>query len=199
MGPALRQPDRRSCGAAVAVRARMLRPGAPALAPEQFGAEVLRAHADLTRWGRTGTAAPLQAIGWLRALGTPPWRLAEDLARTTGVPYAVTWARWGSGRRDRTWESLTAASGPAPVAAYVGSRWLPRHVVLALDAVDADADGRDEVLVYEPSRGTDVVRGRAEWLEDRLSLGGWDHPWAVVAPRAPDAVRTGRRAPRTRA
>ena len=179
---ALRQPDRRSCGAAVAVRARLLRADAAPVAPTLawFGAEVLRTHVELTRWSAPTPAAPLAALGWPRALGTPPWRLAADLTRTSSVPYAVTWARPGS--RERTWDLLAAASSLTPVAAYVGDRWLPRHVVLALRPV-ADPAGPDGVLVYEPSRGTDVVRGRDAWCHGRLALGGWDRPWAVVAPR----------------
>ena len=63
---------------------------------------------------------------------------------------------------------------PGPVAVYVGSRWLPRHVVLALGTVG------DAVEVFDPAAGATVTLGRARWAEHRLGFGRWDHFWFVV-------------------
>ena len=80
-------------------------------------------------------------------------------------------------------------SGPTPV--YVGSRWLPRHVVLAV-AVEDDA-----IACYEPASGRRTRLTRAQWLRGELArCGGWPVPWVVV-DRAPLSrrPRRGRRTP----
>lgn len=99
-----------------------------------FAADVLAMHRRLNRW-------------WPRALGTTPWAIAAELG--------------GRVRRFRAGEVVAAL--PTPVPVYVGSRWLPRHVVLA---VGTTAD--DGLRVYDPARGAVVpltaVRWRTTWF-----------------------------------
>lgn len=158
------QPDQRSCGAACLVVARGL--AEPAYArtmrdPDRWRAEVLRAHGEVTRprdgsrWG-----AP-----WPRALGTPPWAVARRLGITSG-------RRWRTALPDLAAVTEAVRAG-SPVPLFVGSRLLPRHVLLAVE-VDAapDADG---VRVYDPARGT--VRPLADALRT-----GWPRWWCAVLP-----------------
>jgi hypothetical protein len=184
----LRQPDRRSCGAAVAVVARILRDpayAASAARPAAFAAEVLARHRRLTGW-RDADGRP--QLAWPRALGTPPWALARELGRLARTPYAVRGVR---ARRDAAWDRLRAATPTRPVAVYVGSRRLPRHVVLVTGPVDA-AGGA--VRCYEPAAGREVRLERAAFAAGRCGLAGWDRAWFTVAP-----ALTRRRARRTRA
>jgi len=58
--------------------------------------------------------------------------------------------------------------GPVPV--YLGTRWLPRHVVLALEMQN------DGLRVYDPARGAVVLIGSSRWKVP------W---WSVVPTRGP--------------
>jgi hypothetical protein len=87
---------------------------------------------------------------WPRALGTTPWAIGRRLG--------------GRVRRYRREQVLAALPRPVPV--YLGSRWLPRHVVLAL----GERDG--EPLVYDPAKGAVVA----------MSTSRWQHPWWAVLP-----------------
>ncbi|KQP64334.1 MULTISPECIES: hypothetical protein [unclassified Nocardioides] len=167
-GPALRQPDQRSCGAAVVVVARMLDDAAYAeRALPRFGAEVLAAHRRLT--GARDATGALQAP-WPRAVGTPPWAVARALPRG---PHGVRRAR---GR----FEDLLRAVGHGPAALYVGDRWLPRHVLLA---VGRDGDGPAARLgVYDPGSGTVRTLTRDAYADGALPLGRWRRPWFAVLP-----------------
>lgn len=168
----LRQPDRRSCGAAVLVAARTLAHPtyAAALAsPAHARAEILRVHAEAT-----GAARPSggMQVPWPRALGTPPWAVAARLSALAGVPYRQHLIRVGDG-----FDRLAAAGAERPAALYVGSALLPRHVVLV---TSADQDG---VRCFEPARGVIVYLSRDRFEEDRLDVAGWSHPWFAVVPR----------------
>jgi hypothetical protein len=149
----LRQPDRRSCGAATVVmaEARVDPAYAERVCADQatFGAAVLRRHRDLTRWPP-----------WPRMIGTPPWAVARALTALTGVRHRTRLVR----RR----RSVPPASG----ALYVGSRWLPRHVVLVVDV------GR----CYEPASGRVAGVPRDAYAAGELSLAGWSTPWFAVTP-----------------
>lgn len=170
-GPALRQPDQRSCGAACVVVARMLRshPLRSRLVGG-FSAEVLSAHRVLT--SATDVAGRPQ-LPWPRALGTPPWAVARALAVSAAVPYRTALVRWSRGS---AYDSAAAAVGEHPVALYVGSATLPRHVVLVLAA------GVDGLDVYDPADGRLHTVTRRDFEQARLRLGGWPHPWFLVHP-----------------
>jgi hypothetical protein len=160
-----RQPDRRTCGAAVLVMARML--GEPAYArwvgeaadpAARFADEAMRTHR------RTNRAAGLQ-LPWPRALGTQPWALARELPGRQ----RVTWVR----DRPRAWARTMAAGRPVPW--YVGSGLLPRHVVLV-----TGRDSEDRVRVYEPHSGATVRVTRESFVGGTLGLAGWDRPWFIL-------------------
>ncbi len=148
----LRQPDARSCGAASMVMARALAdPAYAETATTSFTPDVLATHRRLTSWRLRGR---LQ-LPWPRTLGTPPWAVARELSALTGRRHHVRLVRWSS-------------RAPARGALYVGSRWLPRHVVLVVDDHPARC--------YEPASGRVLpVDGRP--------LAGWPVSWFVVAPR----------------
>ena len=107
-------------------------------------------------------------LPWPRSLGTPPWAVARELGGR------VRWLRRrGSGYG-------TAKAGlPRPTPVYVGSRWLPRHVVLVVDEVD------ETLRVYDPARGRVFDVDRSAFAAHRLGLSGWDVPWWVVTPGEP--------------
>jgi hypothetical protein len=171
-GPALRQPDQRSCGPSCLVVARMVLE--PAYAEEvrpRFDAEVLATHRGAT--GVRDARGAIQ-VPWPRALGTPPWAVAREMSGITGTPCGWRLARWG---REAAYERVVAGvSGGHPVPVYVGSRWLPRHVVLALEA-DAEA-----IEVYDPARGTPRTVARAAFERGEMGVGSWNQPWFVVGP-----------------
>ena len=170
----LAQPDRRTCGPSVLVSLLMLESegyreqvlrGGPEAARARFAAEVWAAHRSTNRgvdWrGR------LQ-LPWARTLGTAPWALARHVGGR--VRYVLL-----PGRRAAAYDLLVASlrSGPTPV--YVGNRWTPRHVVLAVGVHDG------AVACYEPATGRRTRFTREEWLGARLAgCGGWPVPWAVV-------------------
>ena len=176
LGRQFQQPDQRSCGAATAVMLEALRNDSYARrllagGDEEFDREVRAMHRRIT--GPVDAAGAIQAP-WLRMIGTPPWALARQVGRRSTRPGSSPpgSAPVAPGRR---W--MPACSRTYPVPAYVGSRWLPRHVVLAFERLE------DAVRVYEPSSGKVVQVTREEWVEGRLLLAGWPEPWFVVSER----------------
>lgn len=145
--------------------------------PDQaaFSAKTLQRHRRLSSSRRPGG----RQLPWPRALGTSPWAVAHELSHLTGRRYRTRVVlRRGIGE----FESALRAVGPdTPVALYVGSRWLPRHVVLAV--------GRAEgaLLVYEPSAGQLRRVHPGPWRWRRLGLAGWRRPWFVVLPDGADS------------
>lgn len=174
LGREFQQPDQRSCGAAVAVMAEALRNDTYARrllagGDEEFDREVRAMHRRIT--GPVDATGAIQ-VPWLRAIGTPPWALARQLGRSSTRGRVVT-ARFRPGR---AWAAMnTSLRGGALVPAYVGSRWLPRHVVLAVEPLD------DAVRMYEPGSGRVVRVTREEWIDGRLLLGAWREPWCVIS------------------
>lgn len=172
----LRQPDQRSCGPSSLVVARLLLDEryAGSVLPggsSRFRDEVLGLHRRVTR---PVLAGRLQ-LPWPRALGTPPWAVARELS--TIPPPAASRARLVL-RRGPAYERVESAlRGGRPVPVYVGSRWLPRHVVLAVGARDEGLD------VYDPAAGRLVAVSRGAFTTSRLRLSGWDRAWFVVLPR----------------
>lgn len=165
-GP-LRQPDARSCGAAVTVVHRMLTdPDYADHVHDDFADEVLATHRRLTGWRHP--AGGLQ-VPWPRALGTPPWSIAQELTYRTRAAHSVRWiAPW---RRDVALEALREALVAAPVPLYVGNRWLPRHVVLVVGP---------DLLTYNPASGGTVRLDPEAFLAAALPFSRWTHPWAWV-------------------
>ena len=142
---------------------------AATVTPDTFRDEVLDLHRRVTR--------PLDARGalqlpWPRALGTPPWAVARQLS---ALDAERTYVARLALRRPRAFDRLASAGAPAVL--YVGSTWLPRHVVLVVEASEAS------LRVYEPSRGVVVGVSRDAFLEARLGLAGWAKPWFTVTPR----------------
>lgn len=181
------QPDDRSCGAASLVVAQAVRhegyaellvtgvhPGTgwrvPGPVAERFGAETLAMHRRVT--GPVDLAGRTQ-VPWPRALGTPPWAIAHQLSRADRR-YVVRQALVG---RAAVLDALLARLGPeTPVALFVGDRWSPRHVVLALDP---DEDG---FRAYDPASGRLRPVTREAFVGRRLPFGRWHRPWFVVRP-----------------
>ncbi len=169
----LRQPDRRSCGAASLVMARRLvHPRYAGQVRDQatFAHEASTLHRRLT--SVSDTAGGWQ-VPWLRVVGTPPWAVARELRLLAGVPYAVHGVR---GHR-HVWAHLRDVGPQRPAAVFVGDRFLPRHVVLVTEVDDARA------TTYEPTSGRLLQVGRERWERSDLDLAGWDRPWLVVSPR----------------
>jgi len=142
-----RQPDSRTCGPSVVVVAEELhRTGTLPDPWPDFAARVQATHRRINRL-------------WPRALGTTPWAVRRALAAQEPRPRRI--------RRFRAAE--VAAALPQPVPVYVGSRLLPRHVVLVLAARES------ELIAYDPARGGLI----------RLGSGRWTRPWWAIVP-APD-------------
>jgi hypothetical protein len=167
------QPDRVSCGATVLVVARMILDheygefiGAAPSVPDRFREEVLAMHRRVTA---TVDQGHLQ-MPWPRSLGTPPWAVAHQLGDRR-----VRWIRTSPAAGYDAVIEATSERRPVPV--YVGSRWLPRHVVLAL------GEHGGALRFYEPARGRLVDVSRPEFAHARLGLAGWDHAWWAVLPR----------------
>jgi hypothetical protein len=171
----LHQPDQRSCGPSALVVARLLLderyadsvlPGGAVL----FRSEVLDLHQRVTR---PVLAGRLQ-LPWPRALGTPPWAVARDLSLLP--PPTRSRARLVLRRRSAYDRVGAALRRGRPVPLYVGSRWLPRHVVLVVGTLG------DGLQLYDPAAGRVVEETRAAFETRRLRLSGWDRPWIAVLP-----------------
>jgi hypothetical protein len=190
------QPDQRSCGATALVVARIL--GDPEYAAyvdgttdlahartvagdlrlkERFRAEALTMHRRIT--GISDVSGRAQ-IPWPRAFGTPPWAVARQLSATpsadgTPATYSSHVARIGlSGAFNR----LLAAGDAGRVSSiFVGSTWLPRHVVLVVDRTAAGT-----VHVFDPARGRVSELDRAAFTGRKIGIAGWDVAWFVVTP-----------------
>ncbi len=139
---------------------------------DDFRHEVLDCHRRLTASRDAGH----RQLPWPRALGTPPWAVRRELERITGREHHLHLARRS---RAAAYDRLAAAGG----ALYVGSSWLPRHVVLVLPPT-----GRDDAAAlrcYQPSRGTVVTLPHAEFVAGRLTSAGWPRPWFTITPAEP--------------
>jgi hypothetical protein len=168
----LTQPDQRSCGPSSLVAAHILLDAT--YRPAAFSADVLALHRELT----SGSYAGRAQLPWPRALGTPPWAVARAMSSYAGVPYRTRVVRVGS--RTSAFSAVVAAlTAGHPCPLYVGSTWIPRHVVLAVEPSD------DGVQVYNPGRGTIDELTRASFEAGELTgFGRWTRPWFAVLPRA---------------
>ena len=162
---ALRQPDRRSCGAASVLAARALLTG---WRPVDGGAEIAEEHRLLVS---ARSARDRLQMPWPRALGTPPWAVATALRALSGEHVATVMAR---PRPGIGYEVVRENLRSRPVAIYLGSRLLPRHVVLAV------GESGDGVEVFDPAAGR-IQRVPAEnWVGHRVGVAGWNHLWFVI-------------------
>ncbi len=198
----LRQPDARSCGAAVLVVARMLndvtyaeyvvtgthpvtghiltRHRRPARPEERFATEVLAMHRRSTR---SITVSGSAQLPWPRALGTPPWALAAQMSGPHGSGRGGTYrAHWAwPGRREALLDAARAALAAGEVLPLVvGSCWLPRHVVLVTGGRGGSSD--HHFGVYDPAIGGTRQANAAAFTAGALGLGPWSTPWALVLP-----------------
>lgn len=161
----LRQPDRLSCGAASVVAARALVDGTHPADPE---AAIRETHRRLTS---SRSARDRFQVPWPQRFGTPPWAVAGALRALTGRHVATVVVRT---RPVIGYEVLREQLADRPVAVYVGNRWLPRHVVLAVRATESGVE------VFDPAAGALVTVGSARWCEHRVGIAGWSHSWFVV-------------------
>jgi hypothetical protein len=99
--------------------------------------------------------------------------VAQALGAIEGVRYATRLTRWS---RSAAFASVMTAVATHPVALYVGSPTLPRHVVLAVSA------GADGLSAYDPASGGLVTIARHAFVSARLRVAGWDVPWFAVQP-----------------
>ena len=179
----MRQPDRTTCGPSSLVAAHMLLDPAYADAirdatDDRFAAEALTTHRRATR--AFDVAGRVQ-VPWPRALGTPPWAVARELSALEGPDRPARRYRWHLTvlRPGRGFGLAVAGLDQSrPVALYVGNRWSPRHVVLAVGRA-----GKDSLRVYDPARGARVVVTREAVQKRGLTFGRWNRLWFVVSPR----------------
>ncbi|WP_067435295.1 hypothetical protein [Nocardioides jensenii] len=177
----LRQPNQQTCGAAVLVVARMIND-----ARYRERVDSVQAFRDETLAMHRRTTSSVDVLGrlqlpWPRALGTPPWAVANQMTGSSGVPGTVYRPApvlpW---RRTTALAEIRAATGNGHVVPlFVGNRWLPRHVVLVLDS---------DLTVYEPSGGRRRTVDAEAFHSGDLDLAGWSHPWFVVLPDSDSAT-----------
>jgi len=195
----LKQPDQRSCGAASMVVARMLADPAyaaflagsegpvglafrrtvagDAALRERFKAETLAMHRRIT--GLADVSGRAQ-IPWPRTFGTPPWAVARQLSGTPAADGTLARYDWHVARSNlpAAYQRLLDAGNSDRVSAiFVGSTWVPRHVVLAVDATV-----RGTIHVYDPARGQVSELRRLAFLRGEIAIAGWDVAWFVVTP-----------------
>jgi hypothetical protein len=174
----LSQPDQRSCGPSSLIAAHILVDPAYAATqnPHAFATSVLALHRELTAPSFGGRAQ----LPWPRALGTPPWAVARAMSSYTGLRYRTRLARFG-GRAGLMSRMQAAVTAGHPVPLYVGDRWLPRHVVLAVEPAD------EGVLVYNPAHGTVGDMLASDFGAGKLTtFGKWAKPWFAVLPDGND-------------
>jgi len=190
------QPDQRSCGAASMVVARFLGDtdyrrllqggtldnprtvAGDAALRERFKTETLAMHQRIT--GAADVSGKAQ-IPWPRAFGTPPWAVARQLSATPAADGTHATYSWHIARISRTGAHdrlLDAGRAGRVSAIFIGNRWLPRHVVLAVDATGADA-----LHVYDPARGQLHTLTRKAFLDGDIDIAGWDAAWFDVTPQ----------------
>ncbi|MEV1292052.1 hypothetical protein [Pseudonocardia sp. NPDC049635] len=155
-----RQVDGVSCGPSVlVVTAALTGAGWPGAVGARFPAAQRLAHRQANRF-------------WPRALGTTPWGMRAWLHR-----HAPSAGRFRVRPATRAALGRVAAAG-RPVPVLVGSRRLPRHWVLVLDA---GTDGRWRL--YEPSSGQIRTIDPDSFRDGSAARStGWPRAWAVLLP-----------------
>ncbi len=124
-------------------------------------------------------------LPWPRALGTPPWGARRELEHGGSLPgtsYDVVWCRGAAARRHVAERLRRQLSPGRPAALYLGDRWLPRHVILAVSPGTAAPGG--PVGLYDPAGGVVTAFDVERFVTGRLGIAGWDVAWCAVLPRA---------------
>jgi hypothetical protein len=185
------QPDLTTCGSSVLVVAHMFSDpsyaafvvngssrvagGATGTVQSRFKQAALAMH-RLTGGFRSPSGG--FQLPWPSALGTQPWSLAREMAMLTGRTYQVQ--AISPGQRSRTFSRVASlARKGVLVPLFVGSRWLPRHVVLALPSDDLPSD---QLMIYDPASGRRYPITAADFAAGRLDVAGWSVPWAAITP-----------------
>jgi hypothetical protein len=185
------QPDQTTCGSSVLVVAHMLSDpsyaafmangptpvagGATGNVQDRFRQAAVAMH-RLTSGIKT--ASGQFQLPWPSALGTQPWSLAREMTTLTGRSYRV--ALIVASQRSRMFNRLTSlALAGTLVPLFVGSRWLPRHVVLVLPWHDLPSD---QVVIYDPASGRRYPITAGDFGAGRLDVAGWSVPWAAIMP-----------------
>jgi hypothetical protein len=177
-----RQPDPTTCGPTCLVVARILHDeeyAGRASDPDTFQSEILELHRRVT--SPRDTTGRMQ-LPWPRFFGTPPWAAARQMTAVTDTAYTSKWARTG---RERAFDRIAGATDSGHlVPVFVGSRGLPRHVVLAIGRGDGQSDGQNDgaLRFYEPASGRLVDVSRADFAKGQVDLAGWGSPWFTVLP-----------------
>ncbi len=167
-----RQPDQRSCGAAVLVMTEVLgnEEYAGWLADggaDRFATEVLAMHRRTT--GPIDAAGRIQ-VPWTRLLGTPPWAVSHQLAARRGHAHETHTVRpWSRGQ---ALAEIREAAARDAVPLFIGSS-LPRHVVLVLD---------DDLRTYDPASGRTRTVDADQFVAARIDDLAWPVPWMWVGP-----------------
>jgi len=177
LGAHFRQPDQRTCGPSCLVVAHMLNDAAYADgvlgAADSFRAEVLSLHRRANAW-----MDRRPQLGWPRTFGLAPWAAARLMTRQSGLPGRHYRTRVIARRRATAFVSIwNAVHRGHVVPLYVGSRWVPRHVVLAVGHTP------DGIRVYEPASGRVVTLASDAFATASLDVAGWSKPWFVILPR----------------
>ena len=191
-----KQQSRLTCGSACLTVARMLvdrefahwistgegvRPGSPegASPAERFAAyeEIVHQRTNTLSIGLSAVNLP-----WPRALGTPPWGAKRELelgAARLGTDYDITIVRpLSQDRLVHAFERVNSVVAEGmPGLLYVGSRTVPRHVLLILPG-----NGDDRLDIYDPTDGSVRARSVRSFASQELRLSGWNVPWFIVAP-----------------
>lgn len=189
------QPDQRSCGAASMVVARFigdpdyrsLLEGGSLTSPrtvagdaalrERFRSETLAMHQRITSLADTSGKPQ---IPWPRKFGTPPWAVARQLSATPAADGSRAAYSWHVARASLSsaYERLLDSANASRVAAiFIGSKWVPRHVVLVVGATAGAT-----LQVYDPARGRVSALDRVAFGGSRIDIAGWDVGWFVITP-----------------
>jgi hypothetical protein len=119
-------------------------------------------------------------IPWPRKYGTPPWAVARQLSGTPAADGTRATYGWHLARTSlpSAYQRLLDAARAGRVSSvFIGSTWLPRHVVLVVDATSSGS-----LHVYDPARGELEELDRLAFQGSRIDIAGWDVAWFVVTP-----------------
>jgi hypothetical protein len=175
----LRQPSRTSCGSSVLVMLRMLR-------DPVYAAEVLdssdpvpafdaAAAATLRRTNSAVDRSGRPQLPWPRSLGTRPAALIRDLGG--GLVNRVVDPEHPA----RAYDALVHAG--EPIVLFIGEASWMQHIVLVTQATP------EELTIYDPACGQEVVRSREAFESATLDVAGWAQPWLVLLPAGAERLR----------